>query len=225
MRTRNLLLSLATVATIAGTWTAANAKAPGSSTSLRYEITVTNVTRGQILGPIAAASHGPGYSLFELGQPSSAGLAHMAEEGDPSMLLGEMTMHSEVFSAQTNGAVTMPGGSATVTIVADSDRSYLSLGGMLVSTNDGFIALRNIPAPTGTDTYLARVYDAGSEFNSEDCNYIPGPPCGAAGMHDPAMAEGYVRIHEGVHGVASLAAEEFDWRGEAVQVSIRRLNP
>lgn len=225
MRKRNLLLSLALVATTAGMWTAASATAPGSNALARYEVTVTNVTRGQILGPIVAASHSSHASLFELGQPASAALAHQAEEGDPSLLIASLTGNPEVLSARTNGAVTMPGASSTIVIVADASRPYISLSSMLVSTNDAFIGLRGVPAPSSEVTRFARVYDAGSEFNSEDCAFVPGPPCGAAGMHDPTPAEGFVRIHEGIHGIGGLSADEFDWRGEAAQVTIRRMNP
>ena len=223
MKKRNLLLSLTLLATSAGIWSAANASAPVPNTAARFEITVTNITRGQILGPIMAATHSPNMGLFELGQPASAGLAHLAEEGDPSILITELTNSPEVLSARTNGAVTMPGASDTVTVVVDANNPYISLASMLVSTNDAFIALRDVPVPNNEVTLLARVYDAGSEFNSEDCAFIPGPPCGSAGAHDPTPAEGYVRIHEGIHGVGALNAAEFDWRGEAAQVTIRRM--
>lgn len=225
MRTRTLFLSLGTLATLAGAWSAATASAPAVNQAARYEITVTNVTRGQILGPVMASAHSSAVTLFELGEPVSAELAHLAEEGDPSMLINSLTLDPNVLIARTNGAPTMPGDDAVVQIVVDDNNPYISLASMLVSTNDAFIALRNIPAPASEATYLARVYDAGSEFNSEDCAYVPGPPCGSGGSHDPTPAEGFVRIHEGVHGIASLAAEAYDWRGEAAQVRIRRLNP
>jgi len=225
MRTRNLLLALATLIAATGTWTAASASPPKATNATRYVVTVTNITKGQILGPIVVSSHSDRTRLFELGEPASVELAHLAEEGDPSLLVGALTANPEALITRTNGAVTLPGDSSSIVIAVDDDHTYLSLASMLVSTNDAFIGLRDIPAPTLEGTFFARVYDAGSEFNSEDCGFVPGPPCGSAGMHDPTPAEGYVRIHEGIHGIASLAPEEFDWRGEAAEVTIRRLNP
>ncbi len=203
----------------------ATAAAPGSNTAVRYKVTITNATKGQILGPVTVISHSAQTRLFDIGAPASPGLAHQAEEGDPSQLIAQMTANPEVLIARTNGAVTPPGMSASVNIVVDDTNPYISLASMLVSTNDAFVALRDIPAPATKATYLARVYDAGSEFNSEDCAWVPGPPCGSAGMHDPTPAEGFVRIHKGVHGIGSLAPEVFDWRDAGAEVTIERLNP
>ena len=108
MRTRNIFLSLALVASAAGAWTATAAPV-GTSSAVRYRVTVTNATRGQILGPITVISHSNQTRLFNIGQPASPGLAHQAEEGDPSQLVAQMTANPEVLSARTNGAVTMPG--------------------------------------------------------------------------------------------------------------------
>ena len=47
----------------------------------------------------------------------------------------------------------------------------------------------------------AAAYDAGSEYNSEDCAFIPGPPFGNGGVRDTDGAEGYVQILSGIHGI------------------------
>ncbi|MBI5612909.1 MAG: spondin domain-containing protein, partial [Gammaproteobacteria bacterium] len=47
-----------------------------------YEVTVTNLTRGQSFTPILVATHRPGVALFEPGQPASPELAILAEGGD-----------------------------------------------------------------------------------------------------------------------------------------------
>jgi hypothetical protein len=228
MRTRNIFLSFALIASAAGSLTFVNASpaAPAQATTgARYRVTVTNITRGQILGPIAVITHSDQTRLFNLGQPASLGLSHLAEEGDPSVLITQMNNNPEVLYARTNGAVTMPGMSSHVDIVADGANPYISLAGMLVSTNDGFAAVRDLPLPANKASYFARVYDAGSEYNSEDCNFIPGPPCASAMSHDPAAAEGFVRIHEGIHGIGGLSPEMFDWRDAGAEVTIERLNP
>ena len=74
----------------------------------------------------------------------------------------------------------------------------------------------------------AEAYDAGSERNSEDCAYIPGPPCEGAGVHDPAEAEGYVHIHAGIHGIGPdtelVYPAEHDWRNPVAKITIRRVH-
>jgi hypothetical protein len=40
-----------------------------------YAVTITNVTRGQVITPALIAAHTEDFSLFELGQPASPALA------------------------------------------------------------------------------------------------------------------------------------------------------
>lgn len=47
----------------------------------RYEVTVTNLTRGQQFTPILVASHKEGVKLFTLGRPASVELEFLAEDG------------------------------------------------------------------------------------------------------------------------------------------------
>ena len=59
---------------------------------VRYEVTISNLTRGQQFTPILVASHPEGVQLFTLGRPASPELATLAEEGNTgpltSLLLG-----------------------------------------------------------------------------------------------------------------------------------------
>lgn len=224
MKLRRLIsFALASTLAAASLWTASTATSAAPATNRRYRVTVTNVTKGQIFAPTLIASHDSGARLFELGGTASAGLSHLAEEGDPSMLAAELDMNPNVRYVGVSGGLLMPGQSMTTTVLTDTDHPLFSVAGMLVSTNDGFFALRDVPAPSSRSTRHARVYDAGTEFNSEDCAFIPGPPCGNGGSHDPAQAEGYIRIHEGIHGQGGLAPEMFDWRGEVAEVTFERV--
>ena len=54
--------------------------------------------------------------------------------------------------------------------------------------------------------------------------YIPGPPCGSAGAHDPAPAEGFIHLHSGIHGGASLDPSVDDWGIYAARIEIERLS-
>ena len=224
MRTKRLLgLSAATLVAGMSLWTMTTATPTAPPQNRRYKVTVTNVTKSQIFAPTLIASHDSSTTLFELGASASPGLAHLAEEGDPSMLANELAMNPGVRYVGISSGVLMPGQSMTTTVLMDTDHTYFSVAGMLVSTNDGFFALRDVVAPELSTTRMARVYDAGSEYNSEDCTFIPGPPCGNGMSHDPTPAEGYIRIHEGIHGIGGLAPELYDWRGPVAEVTFERV--
>ncbi len=220
---RTLTITACGLATAITIWASAGAAPAPDSDSERFEVTITNVTKGQIFAPALVITHDGTFSLFELGEPASMELAHLAEEGDPSLLDAAVKAHSGTFHTNDSGGLLMPGESTTVVIAADQYHPYISVAGMLVSTNDGFFAIRDAVTPLGTSRQLARVYDAGSEFNSEDCMFIPGPPCGMGGAHDPTPAEDYVRIHEGVQGTGGLAPATYDWRGGAAEITIKRM--
>jgi hypothetical protein len=103
---------------------------------------------------------------------------------------------------------------------------------MLVTTNDAFYGLNSVTPSlllpfSGTGTrgnYFSPAYDAGTEFNSEDCQYIPGPPCGNGGVHDPSAAEGFVHIHPGIYGGADLDPKALDWRNPVAKITIRLID-
>ena len=75
----------------------------------------------------------------------------------------------------------------------------------------------------------ALAYDAGSEQNSEDCDYIPGPPCGNSLGHDPAASEAYVHVHAGIHGIGPegegprVTPADHDWNNPVARITIKRL--
>ena len=99
---------------------------------------------------------------------------------------------------------------------------------MLVNTNDAMIAIDSRPLPKwrhSTRTYNALGYDAGSEGNNEDCRFIPGPACpaGSGNMRSTDDAEGFVHIHNGVHGIADLAADAYDWRNPVAKIHVKRV--
>ena len=112
-----------------------------------------------------------------------------------------------------------PGGSATVEINTNGEHRWLTIAGMLVTTNDAFYSVQGLEAEHGTVTTNANAYDAGSEANNEDCTYIPGPPCGNP-FQRTQTSEGFIHIHNGVHGIASLAANLFDWRNPVARISV-----
>ncbi|MEO8050380.1 MAG: spondin domain-containing protein [Acidobacteriota bacterium] len=194
-----------------------------------FEVTVTNLTRGQVFTPIMVASHKEGVSLFTLGQPASVALESLAESGDTNPLKTLLVSSHDVDEAVDSGAVLPPGQSVTVMVQTSGAFDHISVAAMLVPTNDGFFAINGIEGPKGKDTLTlySPAYDAGTEANNELCSSIPGPPtiCQGEGYNaSRAGAEGYVHIHAGIHGIGNLMPAMSDWRNPVAKIVIRRVN-
>lgn len=189
-----------------------------------YEVTVTNVTRGQTFTPILVATHSPRVVFFELGAPASPGLAVLAEDGNPAILAAELAATGEVLDAQTIPGLLAPGASATVQVRARGRFDQVSVGAMLIPTNDAFMALNSVQLPwQGSISRTLVAYDAGSEPNDELCRNIPGPRCGGEGS-SAGSGEGYVFVSNGMHGIGDLPAAVYDWRNPVARVVIRRVD-
>lgn len=196
---------------------------------VHYEVTITNLTRGQTFTPILVASHRAGVTLFTLGASASSQLATLAEEGDTGPLTALLAANPLVQEVTNSGGLLPPGAATTVLVKAPGRFNHISVAAMLIPTNDGFFALNNIPGPGGHAelTLFSPAYDAGSEVNDELCASIPGPnfaECsGPGGGGQPAGGEeGYVHIHAGMHGIGDLDASMRDWRNPVAQITIRR---
>lgn len=195
-----------------------------------YEVTVTNLTRGQSFTPILVASHKPGVQLFELGQPASAQLATVAEEGATGPLAALLGTSPLVLDVRVGPGLLAPGQSRTITVATQGMFNRLSVVAMLIPTNDGFFALSGVQGPKSGQvaTYFSAAYDSGSERNDESCASIPGPfftECGGpgGGVSVFGQEEGYVHIHAGIHGIGDLDASVRDWRNPVARVQVRRL--
>jgi Spondin_N len=196
---------------------------------LRFEVTVTNLTRGQQFTPILVSSHKSGVSLFQAGQPASSELARVAEEGDTGPLAALLESNPRVLDVQVGGGLLDPGKSKTVTVSTRGSFDRLSVVAMLIPTNDGFFALNGVKGPNHGELVLfSPAYDAGSEVNDELCSSIPGPfflECGGQGGGGAVSGgeEGFAHIHAGIHGIGDLDASERDWRNPVARISVRRV--
>ena len=192
------------------------------------EVTITNLTRGQVFTPILVVSHDRSVRLFTPGEAASPELAELAESGSPDPLSDLLETLPGVKDVTAAGGVLLPGDSLTLTVATQGRFNRVSLAAMLVPTNDAFVALNSVRGPRGdkSKAYHAIVYDAGSEANDELCDSIPGPPgvCGGEPVSpaDPSD-EGYVHVHAGIHDIGDLMAADRDWRNPAAQVIIRRV--
>ena len=206
----------------------------------RYEVTITNLTRGQRFTPVLVASHKEGVKLFELGAAASSQLRTLAVEGEVgplSMLLAADPNVGDVKNSPPPPPLTnliAPGASVTVEVNAGGQFDHFSVAAMLIPTNDAFFAVNGMPGPKGNDTitYLVPAYDAGTERNDELCGSIPGPgfaecitpsnPAGNGGGAQVGGGEGYVHIHAGIHGIGNISAAMRDWRNPVARITIRR---
>ena len=205
---------------------------PGASASMQptdqimVEMSITNLTRGQIMSPVFIARHGADADpLYRLGEPASVGLAKVAEDADASDLLSAWDPEangsvSEAMVVALDGGPIMPGATVTINFTVTDGNSLVSFASMLVTTNDAFIGASGLDVSTSRTINLI-AYDSGSEANSEACAYIPGPPCGNH-AEDDAEAEGYVHVHAGIQGGegSDLDPAAHDWRNPAARLSI-----
>ncbi|MGH8475485.1 MAG: spondin domain-containing protein, partial [Methylococcales bacterium] len=183
-----------------GLMLAASAQAD-SDAGNNFEITVTNLTRGQQFTPILVASHKAGVRLFKLGSPASPELATLAEEGNTAPLTAALSALPEVLDVADSGALLNPGASVTIRVETRGRFDRVSVASMLIPTNDGFFALNGVRVPRGNQiqTHTSVAYDSGSERNDELCTSIPGPfftECGGPGGGGAPVGgeEGYVHI-------------------------------
>ncbi len=193
---------------------------------IMVEMSITNLTQGQILSPVFVARHNANAgALYTLGQPASVGLAKVAEDADASDLQAawDPAVNSDVSEAMVvalDGGPIMPGATVTTTFTVTDGNHLASFASMLVTTNDAFIGASGLDLSVSRTINLV-AYDAGSEANSEDCAYIPGPPCGMH-VHDDAVSEGFIYVHPGIQGgeTSDLNPTVHDWRNPVARLTI-----
>ena len=195
---------------------------PAEAFAQTYEVRITNITRAQIMAPAALAAHSPTTRIFLPGQRASEGLAMLAEDGDPRPLLAELMANPEVSGTAAVESLLHPGQTATV-MIDTGGAKRLSIVSMLVTTNDAFMGLESLELPDGGPRTVvwAPAYDAGSEANNEDCDFIPGPPCHSLGVRDTAERERFIHVHPGIVGAGDVP-RTYDWRNPVARIVIIR---
>lgn len=226
---------LVSVIAAVGTADLMTVSADGGGRASRWvKVTITNLTRGQIMSPPVVASHSRRLDpLFELGEPASEEIRWIAEDAVNMFLIDRLDMDRAVKQVEVatfmDGPIP-PGESASVKLRVSSHFDRVSLVGMLVTTNDAMYAVRGAQVPrAGSLTTYSVAYDAGTESNNENCRAIPGPPCGNERVRSTPGAEGFVHVHAGVHGVGpafpqGLDPAQHDWRNPVAKITIKRLH-
>jgi len=189
-----------------------------------YEVTITNVTAGQSFTPVLVATHTSGVSFFDLGEEPSMELADLAEGGATGGLQAMLEGQTRYVMDTANGMTLIgPGESETIYITGNRYFNRFSLAGMLLPSNDSFVAINSMALPWDMTDVLALAYDAGSEMNDELCANIPGPTCGGIPF-SAGLAEGFVHVSRGISGGGDLAVSDYDWRNPVAHVSVVRMD-
>src|SRR5262245_12910655 len=97
-----------------------------------FEVTVTNLTRGQQFTPILVASHKEGVRLFDLGSPASSQLATLAEEGNTAPLAALLGSMPEVKDIAVSAGLLNPGSSVEIFVEAGGPFDRISVAAMLI---------------------------------------------------------------------------------------------
>ena len=200
-----------------------------------YEVSITNITKGQTFTPQLVTTHVRNLSLFSLGEPASDALAKLAESGDTSDLMTSLLDKGpQVSDVQTVSGLLEPGQTVTVDVQASQRTRFLSVAAMLIPTNDTFVGGDKLRMPRwGQATYYLQAYDAGTEFNDQNCVNIPGPRCNGEANSEPlASDEGFVHVSNGFHdlGIDDGSGNEvlqpftYDWRNPVAKVVVKRVH-
>jgi len=210
----------------------------GDAAERMYEITLENLTTSQPFSPGVVVTHARKQRLFMPGAPASEGIRVIAENGDPSVSVVELTGAPGIFDVQ---ATTAPVGRAddeniphtlTVQVKARGKARFLSLAVMLICTNDGFTGLNTVPLPRGFHprSYYAGGYDAGTEENDElftsivdACGAIGPVPVGPDGQNNRTATEGVIAHHPNIAGTGDLSPRAHGWEGPVLKVTVRRI--
>jgi len=206
---------------------------PGSAVNTKksYNVTFKNLTYAQPMAPMAVAYHSKAVSIFEVGQRAGLGLEKLAEGGDNSALLSELSANSAVVSNIGGTGLILPSQSDTVNIEGEPSEC-ISVLAMLVNTNDAFAGVDCVDVSSlkkGETVMLTLVaYDAGTEANSEEAVTIPGPAGGGEGFNASRDDRDFVSVHSGVltqdDGLNSSGlTQKHKWDNPAASVMIERI--
>lgn len=201
-----------------------------------YDVTITNLTTGQPFSPGVLVTHTKRASFFDVGAAASEGLRLIAENGDESVAIAELTGRPGVYQVvDVNEPIGRVGGplpnSRTFRIEASDDATRLSLAIMLICTNDGFTGLEGVKLPRNFKPaiFYSAGYDAGTELNDErspsivDPCFAIGPTAGPADGNARTATSDVVRHHPGIEGDADLDEGAHGWDDPVARITVQRV--
>ncbi|MDH5426535.1 MAG: spondin domain-containing protein, partial [Gammaproteobacteria bacterium] len=174
-----------------------------------YKVTVSNLTNGQPMTPVAVVIHKAGYHGWTLGSAASTGLEKLAEGGATTDFISEAAANMYVMSTDVAGSAPFgPGGTATVNVKANYNSGLkMSVASMLANTNDAFTGLDAVDigslAAGESMTMMSHVFDAGTEADTESAGTLAGPADDSTSADKAYLAarddsHDFVTIHPGV---------------------------
>lgn len=199
-------------------------------------IKVTNLAMGQPFSEFYVHAHNElSDPLYELGEPASAPFAVLAEEGNARDLVNYYLDNSRgVYEDSVRiegGSEPLEFGDSLMFRVEVEERfPYISFASMALNTNDAFIGVAGMRVEPGMRmTIFVPGYDAGTELNNEDCEYVPGPACDVdSGNERTEEGEGVVYISPGISGfgmdenrtATDLNPALYDWRNPMAKIEV-----
>lgn len=172
---------------------------------------ITNTSNAIYFAPMSVASHGLPGAMFDPGTAATPGIELMAELGNVTILNQDLTAAGAFATEIDNGPAGLgPGESIFAVLVVGPGLDFVSIAGMLVPTNDGFVGLNSYQVPltsTGQVTIPLIGYDAGTEENNELLNCPGQPPFPGPGIDDPNMP-GNPGLNNGVCGTGAQGSGE-----------------
>lgn len=194
-----------------------------------YHVKITNLTPGQAFTPFLLVTHSPGMNVYLPGTMASAELRAIAEGGNIMPMMEKYMGMMGVMDVEGGDSLTTPG--VTTEFMISGMYGYrLSLVGMLLPTNDGFVGANMMLPMEGGMMGYAYGYDAGTEMNDELCSSIPNPgglherECDAGGLGETiGMGEGAIVIHSGIHGHGDFMPMHRDWKNPVARITITKM--
>jgi hypothetical protein len=188
-----------------------------------WSVTVTNIAQpgSQPLSPplfVVHSSRADVWSVGDIATHPVAAIAEDANNGPAESAYADLRGVRDVFTGA--GGPIGPGMSRTYTVETRGHFNRLSVVTMLVNTNDAFTGLDSFRLRGHGATVMTQAYDAGSERNNEDADFIPGPCCNNPFVRDP---EGeLIRMHPGIQGTGDLSPAAYGWIGPVARIQIEQ---
>lgn len=154
---------------------------PTPAESKVFEVSIANLTAGQALSPVAISAHSDKFTAWQVGEPASVALEELAEGGATNAWI-EAANNAAALATLTGSSAVEPGATSSMELSIESasnTASYITLASMLIRTNDGFTGAQGLDISNleigDKLSYVMPAYDAGTEFNDELAEHLPGP--------------------------------------------------
>ncbi|MGH2571975.1 MAG: spondin domain-containing protein [Actinomycetota bacterium] len=229
---------LALAVTVLGAFLATGGSAQGQgatsdsgadSQERHWRVTISNLTPpgsgppgSQPLSPPLFVVHSNRADVWSVGEIASHVVAAIAEDANNAPAESALVQLPGVTEVFTGEGGPIPSGESRTYLVTTQGRfNRLTILTMLVNTNDAFTGLDGLQLRGHERTRETNAYDAGSEVNNEQMEFIPGPCCGNPFVRDP---EGeLIRHHPGIEGVGDLDPDVYGWTDPVAMIVIERV--